>query len=397
MKVSVQVIVPPEDNAEGTAVVGEVFAVDRDALKIRQIENSIGGKDIWRRMSDWKTPGAAIAVVFNNQIAWSTGYGWLEAGQSGAAHPESAFQAASISKAVAAVGVMRLSQTQTNLPLTTDIRPTLNWPLGRRSCVSPAPVPTIDRILAHRSGVIGRGSTSPANVCSGFDPNVGGGFAGYGPNTTVPTLLQVMNGQGNSPKIELTTNPGTEYHYSGAGFVLLQRMLEQRTGLSLAQYMQNEVFGPLGMATSSYALSPPFELAAGHTNTGGVVIPGRRNRYPESAAAGLYTTVIDLCQLLRFLNRAWTAPGDITGPLNRTSVHTMLSTGPTPGIGRGFFLSNVGTTNFRYSHDGSNYGFMAEFGGYPNRGAGYAVMVNGDQTGLVTEIVSAIKSTYGWQ
>ncbi len=364
--------------------------------KIRQIENSIGGKDICRRMSDWKTPGAAIAVLLNNQIAWSTGYGWLEAGQSGAAHPESAFQAASISKAVAAVGVMRLSQTQANLPLTTDLRSTLNWPLGRRSCVSPAPVPTIDRILAHRGGVIGRGSTSPANVCSGFDANVGGGFAGYGPNTTVPTLLQVMNGQGNSPKIELTTNPGIEYHYSGAGFVLLQRMLEQRTGLSLAQYMHNEVFGPLGMATSSYTLSPPFELAAGHT-TSGVVIAGRRNRYPESAAAGLYTTVIDLCQLLRYLNQAWTAPGNITGPLNHTSVHTMLSTGPTPGLGRGFFLANVGTTNFWYGHNGSNYGFKTEFGGYPKRGAGYAVMVNGDRRELVTEIVTAIKSTYGWQ
>jgi CubicO group peptidase (beta-lactamase class C family) len=216
----------------------------------------------------------------------------------------------------------------------------------------------------------------------------------------VPTLLQVMNGQGpnsptNSPKIELSTNPGTGYYYSGAGFVLLQRMLEQRTGLSLDQYMQNEVFGPLGMATSSYALSPPVELASGHT-TSGAVIPGRRNRYPESAAAGLYTTVIDLCRLLGYLNRAWIAPGNITGPLNRTSVQTMLSTGPTSGIGRGFYLANIGTINFRYIHDGSNYGFKTEFGGYPNKSAGYAVMVNGDQTGLVNEIVAAIKSAYGW-
>ena len=43
--------------------------------------------------------------------------------------------------------------------------------------------------------------------------NVGGGFGGYGPNMTVPTLLEVMNGQGNSPKIELSTEPGAAYYY----------------------------------------------------------------------------------------------------------------------------------------------------------------------------------------
>jgi Beta-lactamase len=143
----------PQNSGWSLCSRGQVPVLPRD--KIRQIENSVGGKNIWQRMSDWKTPGAAIAVVLNNQTAWSTGYGWLEAGQPGATHPESTFQAASISKAVTTVGVMRLSQTQANLPLTTDIRPTLNWPLGRRTCVSPTLVPTIDRILAHRGGVIG--------------------------------------------------------------------------------------------------------------------------------------------------------------------------------------------------------------------------------------------------
>ena len=363
--------------------------------RIRQFENSVGGQGIWQRMAAWKAPGAVVAVVLDNQIAWSTGYGWLEAGGSGAAHPESAFQAASISKAVAALGVMRLSQTRPDLPLSTDIRTTLDWQLDQRACVSTTATPSIDRVLAHRAGVIGRGSTSPANVCTGFDANTGGGFAGYGPNATVPTLLEVMNGQGNSPKIELTTTPGTEYHYSGAGFVLLQRMIEQRTGLSLTQYMQNEIFGPLGMTTSSYALAPAFELASGHGSTG-AVIAGRRNRYPESAAAGLYTTVRDLCRLVGYLNRGWSAAGDITGPLNRSSIRTMLSTGPTPGRGRGFALSGVGTTSFWYGHNGSNYGFKSEFGGYPERGTGYAVMVNGDRSELVSEIVAAIRSTYGW-
>ncbi|HZN18125.1 MAG TPA: serine hydrolase domain-containing protein [Micromonosporaceae bacterium] len=384
------VVFSPMNNGWSLSSRGLVAPMPPDPA--RRVEAMVGGMGIWQRMAWWGTPGAAVAVVQGNQVAWSTGYGWLEAGQPHAAHPESAFQAASVSKAVASVGVMRLLQTQA-LPLDADIRPTLNWPLGARWCVAPAAVPTIDQVLAHRGGVIGRGSTTPANVCAGFDPG-GGGFSGYGPLDPVPTLLQVMNGQGNSPRVELTTNPGAEFHYSGGGFVLLQRMVEERTGLTLAQYMQNEIFGPLGMATSSYELDPLFELASGHT-AAGAVIPGRRYRYPESAAAGLYTTVRDLCQLVAYLNQAWMAPGDIPGPLSRDSVRTMLNTGPTPDMGRGFFLANQGTFNHWYGHSGSNFGFKSEFGGYPQRGMGYAVLVNGDRGELVSEIVAAIKAVYG--
>ncbi|MFI7611455.1 serine hydrolase [Nonomuraea terrae] len=360
------------------------------ADRVRQVENRVG---IRERMSAWNTPGVAVAVVVGNTIAWSTGYGVLEAGGAAAAHPETAFQAASISKAVAAVGVLRLLQNR-GLPLDGDVRPHLGWTLPRRPCVPETAVPTVDRLLTHRAGVVGRGSTSPADACSGFTSG-GGGFAGYGPGATVPTLLRVMNGEGNSPRIELTTDPGAEYHYSGAGFVLLQRMVEQLTGLPLARYMDEEVFAPLGMRSSSYALSPGFELASGHTATG-AVIPGRRNRYPESAAAGLYTTVLDLCRLIAYLNRAWTSSGDIGGPLTRASARTLLTTGPQPGMGRGLFVSGAGTDGFSYTHDGSNYGFKSVFKGYPELGAGYAVLANGDNMALVNEVAAAIRSVYGW-
>ncbi|GHJ47286.1 hypothetical protein Cs7R123_46280 [Catellatospora sp. TT07R-123] len=362
---------------------------------IRQIERMVGnGMGMWASMAATGAPGVAAAFLVNNQIAWSTGYGWLEAGQPVATHPESAFQAASISKAVASLGFMRLVQTSMGaLPLNADVRPLLNWPLGQRACLAPGPAPTLDLLLAHRAGVIGRGSTFPLNACAGFDANSGGGFSGYGPGVPVPTLLDVLNGLGNSPRVELSTTPGTQYHYSGPGFTVLQRMLEQRTGQTLAQYMANQIFAPLGMTTSSYDLAPAFQLAAGHV--GGAVIPGKRNRYPESAAAGLYTNVLDLGTLLGYLNRAWTAPGDIPGPLNKASVTTMLSPGPTPDMGRGWFLTAPGTPNFSYNHTGSNFGFKTEIRGYPTRGMGYAILTNGDDFNLVTAIADAIRATYG--
>ncbi|GHJ42736.1 hypothetical protein Cs7R123_00780 [Catellatospora sp. TT07R-123] len=130
--------------------------------------------------------------------------------------------------------------------------------------------------------------------------------------------------------------------------------------------------------------------------TTGAVVAGKRNRYPESATAGLYTNVIDLCRLIQWINRAWTAPGNITGPLTKTWVTTMLSQGATPGMGRGFFTANSGTSNFLYNHNGDNKGFKANFVGYPNLGTGFAVMANGDSMGLVTEVSNAVKAAYGW-
>ncbi|HZM84451.1 MAG TPA: serine hydrolase domain-containing protein [Candidatus Limnocylindrales bacterium] len=372
---------------------GQVPALPVD--KIRQIEANVGGKDIWSRMADYKTPGVALAVVLNNQIAWSTGYGWLESGQPVATHPESAFQAASISKAVSTIGFLKFLSGSRVIGLNSDIRPLLNWQLTKRACVVANSGPTIDQLLGHRGGVIGNGSTSPANVCSGFTPNVGGGFGGYGPNATVPTLLEILNGQGNSPKIELSTEPGAAYYYSGHGFELLHRMLEVQTGQTLATYMQNNVFASLGMNTSSYSLTPPFQLAAGHT-TAGAVIPGKRNRYPESAAAGLYTNVLDLCRMIKWVNAAFTSPAELGGPLNKAWVTTLLTQGATPNMGRGVFTANVGTNNFSYAHNGSNYGFKTIFTGYPNLGTGFAIMCNGDDYNLINDITNSVKAIYGW-
>jgi CubicO group peptidase (beta-lactamase class C family) len=131
------------------------------------------------------------------------------------------------------------------------------WTLGKRSCVTLTNKPTIDRLLCHRGGIIGRKSTFPIDVCSGFFTD-GGGFSGYVVGQKVPKLLDVLNGDGtNSPKIEISVEPGTEGHYSGAGFVLLQRMIEDRTGQDFASYMNAKALQPLNMTHSSYKINLP--------------------------------------------------------------------------------------------------------------------------------------------
>lgn len=51
--------------------------------------------------------------------------------------------------------------------------------------------------------------------------------------------------------------PGTKYVYSDLGFILLGRLVQQVTGTALDQYVEKNVFGPLGMTDTRYL--PPAD------------------------------------------------------------------------------------------------------------------------------------------
>ena len=60
--------------------------------------------------------------------------------------------------------------------------------------------------------------------------------------------------------------PGSGFRYSGEGYFLLARAIERVTGIGFEAYMQQAVFGPLGMASSTYLWRPDLaaRLAPGH-------------------------------------------------------------------------------------------------------------------------------------
>jgi CubicO group peptidase (beta-lactamase class C family) len=71
---------------------------------------------------------------------------------------------------------------------------------------------------------------------------------------TVRMLLNHTSGLPNwaSGPLTFKAAPGTEWHYSGEGYLLLQRAVEAVTGQPLDQFMATAVFAPLGMRHSSF-------------------------------------------------------------------------------------------------------------------------------------------------
>src|ERR1017187_4020793 len=80
------------------------------------------------------------------------------------------------------------------------------------------------------------------------------GFPGYAFDSALPTLVQVLNGEkpANTPAILVDTIPGTNWRYSGGGFVVTQLLLEDVTGQPFPKLMHDIVLGPMGMTRSTY-------------------------------------------------------------------------------------------------------------------------------------------------
>jgi CubicO group peptidase (beta-lactamase class C family) len=165
------------------------------------------------RMTHYKVPGVSVAFFDKGQIIWTKTYGLADVGSKKPVTPDTLFQAASISKPVAALAALRLVQDG-KLSLDEDVNIKLRtWRVPDSEFTVKEKV-TVRRILSHSAGLTVHG------------------FAGYATDESVPTPVQILNGEkpANSDPIRVDVVPGTLWRYSGGGFVVLQTLMSDITG-----------------------------------------------------------------------------------------------------------------------------------------------------------------------
>lgn len=395
-KRQISVIAFDPDGSGWSVIANDQYSARPVDHEIEIFEENVAGKSIWQHMRDSSVQAVSVAVVVDNQVLWTTAYGHLRKGESHAAHPESMFQAASISKAVTAVGMHKLVD-EGKIALTDDIRDDLSVTIPVRSCISSNSVSLIlEDVMSHRSSVMGRGSSLPLTNCTNFNSRRGGGYDGYGQNTSIPSLNQIIAGSGpaNSDPISLSQAPGS-FNYSGDGYTLLQKLIEDLSGDTYSNWMTTEILQLMGMNDSYFQINPPQhyfddnQFAYGY-DTGDNAVPGGHNRYPEFAAAGLYTTAPDLARMLIMLNQQ----GQIGGK-------QVLSTNSADNIaqnGVGVFTNGFTTNNPYYTHGGTNRGFRSVIVGFPDIDAGVVVMTNrqNSTSSFRVAVAQAVIDAYGW-
>src|SRR5580700_145978 len=164
------------------------------------------------RMAHYKVPGVSVAFFDHGQIMWTKTYGYADVASKRPVTADTLFQAASISKPVAALAALRLVE-DVNVKLRT-------WKVPENAFTQKEKV-TIRRILSHSAGLTVHG------------------FAGYASDEPVPTVVQILTGEkpANSEPIRVDIIPGTLWRYSGGGYVVLQTLLSDVTGKPFPQIM----------------------------------------------------------------------------------------------------------------------------------------------------------------
>ena len=341
-------------------------------------------------MRTYEVPGVSVAVFTDFQLEWAKGFGVASVATRQPVDAQTLFQAASISKPVAAAAALQMVQ-EGKLGLDTPINTYLaSWKLPASDLAANTPV-TLRRILSHTAGVSVHG------------------FKGYESSAKVPTLVQVLDGQppANSEPARITIKPGTKFEYSGGAYTIMQLAMTEIAKLPFPEIMRTRVLEPAGMHFSTYEQPIPDALVkfatAGHVGHG-ALLPGGRNTYPEMAAAGLWTTPSDLARFGMEIERARAGrPGAV---LSKEMADLMAT--PEPGIeamkgpgglesyyGHGFEVYKRAGKSF-YGHTGGNEGYRCMLVLFPEGGHGVAVMTNADVFEAVRQIVERIITEYGW-
>lgn len=346
-----------------------------------QIEGEVQpDQSIEERMAYYGVPAVGIAVINGGAIESQHTLGSRSQAEGAIADTETLFQAASISKPVAAMIALKLVEEGV-LSLDVDANTYLKrWQLPD-SVLREGKAVTLRHLLSHQAGL----SLS--------------GFAGYAEDSEMPTLAGILRGENtNHPAIEFVQAPDAGFRYSGGGTTVAQMVMEDVTGLSLQALASKYVFEPLGMASSFYEqpLSAQWHTRAahGHDRKGQALEGGRWHVYPEHAAAGLWTTPSDLAKFMIAVSNS--LKGEEGAWLEQSLAHEAIGKYPDGTYAIGFRISGEGD-NMAFSHTGANEGFRARAFMFPWLGKGLIVMTNGDMgSHLVREVFASAAKEFGW-
>ena len=132
--------------------------------------------------------------------------------------------------------------------------------------------------------------------------------------------------------MDLVYSPGTGRVYDDLGYILLGLIVELVTGVTLDEYCENEIFGPLGMsetmfvpAKSLLARIVPTEYDADRGGLLRGVVHDHSAHVLGGVAghAGIFATARDLGKFARSMTRSYKGAG--SGILSETSVRLMWS------------------------------------------------------------------------
>jgi CubicO group peptidase (beta-lactamase class C family) len=202
-------------------------------------------------MAKYKIPSLAAGIIINDSLVWANGFGDQP-------DLDTVYMIGSITKTFTATAIMQLNESSM-INLDEDINNYLPFEV-RHPSYSNIPI-TTHMLLTHTAGLQTNLFWSLEYYLDNYTIEWINSHLDFGENITIwehrPTLEEFLNGSltpGGDyyDPYNWYKKPGTEFHYSNAGFQLLGYLIEQITNQSFTDLVQENIFNPLNMTNSGY-------------------------------------------------------------------------------------------------------------------------------------------------
>lgn len=318
-------------------------------------------------------PGVAVGVVSDQTLVWSKGFGFADVEKKVAMTPSTKFRMASHSKLFTATAIMQLRE-QGRLRLDDPVSKHLPW-----FRVKPAneddPEITIEELLTHSSGL-----PREANA--------------HWTTFAFPTSDEL---KALMPERQAPFAPDVRWKYSNLAYSVAGLVIEAASGQRWADYVQQHIYDPLAMRSSSVDTNAPG-LAVGYnrrlpddTRTSTPFIDAKG----MAAATGITSTVEDMAKFASAQFRRGRRGGAnilSTGSLREMHRVRVLETNWTQGNAIGFAVRRERDKVF-VSHGGSYPGYQTQTMLQLDDKVGVIVLANADDANpgaMATELMKTV-------
>lgn len=312
-----------------------------------------------KQMQDNRVPGAIVSIVKDGKILLSKGYGQSDIEHHRPVDPhKTLFRIASVTKTFTATAIMQQVE-RGNLSLDSDVRDIVDFKLP---LTSSKPLRVSD-LLTHRGG---------------FENGLFGVLSNH--MQEMPSLEKVLS----MTMPTQVRDPGTLSSYSNHGFTLLAYVIERRTGLSMGQYLKDNLFTPLGMNATHYEqpAAPAWsdDVAVGYSTAGGQLTPHRFEIVLTAGGGAISSTADDMSRYMLVQLQEGMLDGQRI--LSAESVREMhkvhFSYVPGPGgMGYGFPHAQINGHDVLW-HTGSLFYCYSRLVLIPDNGVGLFIAGNSD-------------------
>jgi len=335
--------------------------------------------NIDQQLEKFKLAGLSVVVFENYKIVYSNQFGLKSANSNEKIDENTAFSTASISKPITSL-LCHILEEKGLINLDDPIDKSLKrWHL-QKSKFTENHNPTWRQFLNHTSGT------------------TQGGFSDYYEGDTIPTIKQSLLGQipRYDKEIEFEFTPGTDWQYSGGGYVIIQMALEDTFNKSFAALAAEYIFIPLGL--KNITMIQPNEkgfltnIALVHDENKKVIRTGIPIT-PQVSASGMWSTPVDLATISIEIQNALRNKNNkvishnIAKKITKVTALKNAVGGWAYGWQKSFAYNNYDW----FSCNGSNTGVGGNTFATMTDGNGFVILANGEKPNRIPVIMQTQK------